>query len=367
MAVDLPTEKRALLTLHLVPGLGPKLTMALLQRFGSAAAILSASPADLQEIPHLGSQLAEAITRSFRGADVDGELRRMEEYRVRALIPGEPDYPACLAEIPARPHLLYLRGELRLSDAKAIAIVGSRHCTSYGRRMTEKLTAELAGSGFTIISGLARGIDGIAHRATLDAKGRTIAVLAGGLARIYPPEHTDLAGEVEAHGALLSEAPMLMEPLAGMFPARNRLISGLARAVVIVEAAARSGALITASHAAEQGRPVFAVPGPLDSPASAGTHALLRQGAILLRGIEDILEELEGIRPTVRPMEVKKPENLDDVQTRIWESLDGGSRHVDELVQILALPVSQVTNSLVMLEMRKLVRRLPGNHYERIS
>jgi DNA processing protein len=367
MAEELPAEKRALLTLHLVPGLGPKLTMALLARFGSAAAILRASSAELQHIPYLGAEVAQAITRAFREIDVDAELRRMEEHRVRALILGESEYPACLNDIPARPHLLYLRGELRPGDAQAIAIVGSRHCTSYGRRMAEKLAFELVRSGFAIISGLARGIDGMAHRAALDAHGRTIAVLAGGLARIYPPEHTDLAREIEAAGALLSEAPMLMEPMAGMFPARNRLISGLARGVVIVEAAARSGALITASHAAEQGRPVFAVPGPLDSPASAGSHALLRQGAILLRGVEDILEELEGVRPIVAPAEVKKPENLDDAQARIWESLDGGSRHVDELVQTLALPVSQVTSSLLMLEMRKLVRRLPGNQYERNS
>jgi DNA processing protein len=365
MPEELTAEKRAILTLHLVPGLGPKLTMALLAHFGSAAAILRAPSTELQQIPFVGAEVAQAITRALRETDVDAELRRMEQHRVGALIPGEPDYPACLNEIPARPHLLYLRGELRPGDARAIAIVGSRHCTSYGRRMAEKLACELVRSGFTIISGLARGIDGVAHRAALDAHGRTIAVLAGGLARIYPPEHTELAKEIEASGALMSEAPMLMEPMAGMFPARNRLISGLARGVVIVEAAARSGALITASHAAEQGRPVFAVPGAIDSPLSDGTHALLRQGAILLRGVEDILEELEGVRPIVKQAEVKKPENLDDIQARIWESLDGGSRHVDELVRMLSLPVSQVTSSLLMLEMRKLVRRLPGNQYER--
>jgi DNA processing protein len=229
-----------------------------------------------------------------------------------------------------------------------------------------------------VSSGLARGIDGCAHRGALQAGGRTLAVLAGGLARIYPPEHKELAGQVAAAGALLSEAAMAMEPLAGMFPARNRILSGLSRAVVIVEAAEKSGALITASHAADQGRPVLAVPGPVDSPASGGTHALIRDGAILCRGAQDVLEELEGVSAATAPagrdaaaapsgpsVPAAPPPGLDEGQRRVWDALAEGPRHVDELVQGLGLGVPQLSGMLLLLEMRKVVRRLPGNRYER--
>jgi DNA processing protein len=198
----------------------------------------------------------------------------------------------------------------------------------------------------------------------LNAGGRTLAVLAGGLSRISPPEHADLAPEVEAAGALLTEAPMQMEPLAAMFPARNRLISGLARGVVIIEAAMKSGALITARHAAEQGRPVFAVPGPLDSPSSAGTHHLLRQGAILIRGVEDVLEELEGIQSPALPAPSPPPADMDDTERRIWEFLRERPRQIDEMAQQLGLRVPQITAALLTLEMNKTIRRLPGNQYE---
>ena len=230
----------------------------------------------------------------------------------------------------------------------------------------DKLAAGLARAGYTVISGLARGIDGAAHRGALQAGGRTLAVLAGGLSRIYPPEHTELAVDVQNAGALLSEAAMEMEPMAGMFPARNRLISGLSRAVVIVEAAERSGALITAHHAAEQGRTVFAVPGPIDTPASAGTNHLIRQGAILIRGVEDIIEELEGVRDTATPARpATPPPDLDAAQQRIWEFLADQPRHVDEIAQTLQLAVPQISGALLTMEMKKIVRRLPGNRYER--
>jgi DNA processing protein len=192
-----------------------------------------------------------------------------------------------------------------------------------------------------------------------------LAVLAGGLSKIYPPEHTELAREVEAAGALLTEAAMRMEPMAGMFPARNRLISGLARGVVVIEAAAKSGALITARHAAEQGRPVFAVPGPLDSPSSAGTHHLVRQGAILIRGLEDILEELEGVKCPAPPARSPPAADMDDTQRSICQFLQDRPRHVDEMVQQLGFSVPQIAGALMTLEMKKAVRRLPGNQYER--
>ena len=212
---------------------------------------------------------------------------------------------------------------------------------------------------------MARGIDGCAHRGALQAGGRTLAVLAGGLSGIYPPEHKGLAEEVRAAGALISEAAMEMEPMAGMFPPRNRIISGLSRGVVIVEAAEKSGALITARQAAEQGRTVFAVPGPVDSPASAGALGLLREGAILVRRAEDVLEELGGPALAPGPVKQETPAGLTEDQRRVWEFLAEQPRHIDDVARQLGLAVPQVASALMMLEMKKAVRRLPGNVYER--
>jgi DNA processing protein len=365
MSEALSAELGALLTLHLVPGIGPRLTSALLERFGSAAAALEASAAQLQEVPHIGAKLAQSLSLAMRQADLAAELELMDRQAVRLLVRGGPDFPEALKDIPDPPHLLYVRGTFLPSDARAVALVGSRQFTSYGRRIAERLAGDLARAGFTVISGLARGIDGIAHRAALHAGGRTLAVLAGGLSKIYPPEHMELAREVEAAGALLTEAAMRMEPMAGMFPARNRLISGLARGVVVIEAAAKSGALITARHAAEQGRPVFAVPGPLDSPSSAGTHHLVRQGAILIRGVEDILEELEGVKSSPQPARSQPVADLDDTQRSICEFLQDRPRHIDEMAQQLGFSVPQIAGALMTLELKKAVRRLPGNQYER--
>jgi DNA processing protein len=215
-------------------------------------------------------------------------------------------------------------------------------------------------------------VDGAAHRAALEAGGRTLAVMAGGLSRIYPPEHSGLAREVEAAGALLSESSMAQEPLPGLFPARNRIISGLSRVVVIAEAPSKSGALITAAHAAEQGRTVMAVPGPIDAEGGGGVNALLRDGAVLCRGVEDVLEELDGVSARAQAVKAAPPRapagpppGLDDVQRRVWDFLAGGARTVDEMAQQLGLTAPRLSGALLMLEMRKALRRLPGNRYER--
>lgn len=355
-----------LLALRLLPGLGPRLTAALLERFGTARAVLRATPAELASVPRIGPRLAESISRALQTVDVPGEWERMAKHGVRLLVLGQPGYPPSVAEIPTPPQLLYVRGSVEPADRKAVAIVGARECTGYGKRVAERLAGDLVRAGYTIVSGLARGIDGAAHRAALKANGRTLAVLAGGLSRIYPPEHKDLADEVAARGALLSEAVMGMEPMAEMFPARNRIISGLSKGIVLVEAAQRSGALITARWAGEQGRTVFAVPGPIDSLASAGTNGLLRQGAILVRGVEDILEELEGVAPDAAPAVAQTtPPGLDETQQRIWDCLGNGARHVDDLAEHLGLATPQLVHVLLPLEMKKVIRRLPGNQYER--
>ena len=283
------------LALALVPGLGPKLTAALLDRFGSPAAALRATAAELIEIPHIGEKLAASLSAALRTVNIAPELALLEKHGVRPVPLGWPGYPAPLAAVSAPPPLLYFRGAWMEADASAIGIVGSRSCTAYGRKMAEQFARGLVRAGFTVVSGLARGIDGVAHRAALDAGGRTIAVLAGGLTEIYPPEHADLAARVAEHGALVTETPMMVAPQPGMFPARNRIISGLSRAVIVVEANAKSGALITATHAGEQGREVFAVPGPADSAASAGCLELIRKGARLVRNADDVIEDLKGI------------------------------------------------------------------------
>jgi DNA processing protein len=365
-------ELRDLLALHLVPGLGPRLTAALLERFGSARAILQTREDELSQVPHIGQNLASRLRQAMDHGDVEKEIERMQKHGVGLLRRGVPPYPALLATIPTPPELLYFRGQLHERDRQAVALVGSRSCSSYGKRVAERLAGDLARAGFTVVSGLARGIDGAAHRGALDAGGRTIAVLAGGLAKIYPPEHAELAQQVEVSGALISEAAMQMEPMAVMFPARNRIISGLCRAVVVVEAAEKSGALITVTHALEQGREVFAVPGPVDSPTSAGALALLRKGARLIRNANDIIADLEGIAPLLSEEDTsplltavhEPPPGLDDTQRGIWDFL-AEARHMDQMAQHLGLSIPELVRNLMTLEMKKAVKRLPGNQYER--
>jgi DNA processing protein len=370
-AMVLSAETHKLLALHLVPGIGARLTAALLERFGSPEAVCNAPVEQLAEVPQLGHALAGKVRQALDNSDVAAEIERMRKHGVSLLRRGEPPYPPTLATIAAPPMLLYMRGTLQSGDREAVAIVGSRHCTNYGRKIAERLAGDLARAGYTVVSGLARGIDAAAHRGALQAGGRTLAVLAGGLAKIYPPEHTALAEEVQARGALLTESAMLMEPMACMFPQRNRIISGLVRAVVVVEAAQKSGALITASHAGDQGREVFAIPGPVDSLASAGTLELLRKGAKLARHAGDIIEDLQGIAPLFSAtseqdlMQPRQPPpDLDPLQRKIWDLLDQ-KQYVDDIARALGLPVPELMRTLMLLEMKRAIKRLPGNQYER--
>jgi DNA processing protein len=367
------TDLNDLIALSLVPGLGPRLTQALLDRFGSAGAARRASAAQLEGIPHIGAKLAHAFADALRTADPQAELDRVAQFGVKLIPLTAPDYPQRLKELQDAPHLLYYRGNLDPADGNAVAIVGSRRCTSYGLRMAGRLAGGLARAGLTVVSGLALGIDGAAHRGALEANGRTLAVLAGGLSSIYPPEHVGLAEEVVARGALLSETPMTMQPQRGMFHARNRLISGLARGVVIIEANDKSGALITARHAAEQGRDVFVVPANVDSSNSAGSMRLLRDGAKLIRDVDDLLEDMKGLRTPNRSASTKSPAApalqtpppvLDPSQQKVWDFLTE-PRHADEITRGLGLPAGDLSTLLLTMEMKKLIRRLPGSMFER--
>ena len=377
---DLSPAVRDLLALHLTPGLGPVRIAALLEHFGSAAAARAAVASSLQNVPGIGSQLSASLARDLPAVDVRTEIDRSVRAGARILAMGEPGYPPGLADIPVAPPILYVLGSLTAADERGVALVGTRHPNAYGKRVAQQLAEGLARAGVTVVSGLARGVDGIAHRAALDAGGRTIAVLGSGLSRMYPPEHAALSEAIARSGAVVTECFMEESPSKGSFPARNRIISGLSRVIVIVQAPRESGALITATHAAEQGRTVLVVPGPIDDDAQAGCLHLLRQGAVLCRGVDDILEELDGVSaqavahrqrtlfdaPLSAPIKpAGPPPGLDAVQMRVWDFLGDGARSVDDVARHVAIAIPALSGVLMMMEMGRAVRRLPGNRYER--
>jgi DNA processing protein len=380
MSESLSPELRDLLALHLVDGLGPQRITALIEHFGSAARARQARAHELIQIPGIGEQLSTRIADALPKIDVDTELDHLNRAGVELLVLGQPGYPGLLAPIQAAPLILYCKGNILESDERAVALVGTRHPDAYGKRMAKELAEGLAQAGVVVVSGLARGIDGLAHQGALDGGGRTLAVLAGGLTRIYPPEHRSLADRVIGAGALITESTMLAEPVHWRFPARNRIISALSKVVVIVQAPAESGTLITAEHAAEQGRTVMAVPGPVGERQD-GCHRLLREGAILCRSAADILEELDGVSAqatrakqhdkanTQRQLSYSAstgpPPDLDATQLQVWEFLADGPRAGDEIARQVSLGVSALSSVLLTLEMKRVLRRLPGNRYER--
>jgi DNA processing protein len=363
---------RDAIALSMVTDVGPILNLALIERFGTPSRVLRASISDLKSVPGIGPKVASRIAASQKEYDPEVELAECRHQGVTPLPLAHPDYPAPLRDIPDPPAMIYRRGTYLPDDQVAIALVGSRKSTPYGVRIAERLASSLARVGITVVSGLARGIDAAAHRGALKAGGRTIAVMANGLSEIYPPEHDKLADEVAANGALLTEMPMRQGPLSVLFPRRNRIISGLCLGVVIVEAAPRSGSLVTAKHAMEQGREVFAVPGPVDSLSSRGCHALIRDGARLVETIADILEELgplvreikpaDGATPVRHPAELK----LNELERSVLGCLDDMPKPVDEIIGMTKLGASQVMATLSILEMRRLIKRTPGSQFVRL-
>lgn len=366
--------------LAMTPGLGPRLRAALLERFGAPHAVLAASPSELREVPGIGPKLCASLLAARQNIQPHQLLAQWRTRQVQVLAVSQPGYPALLRSIPDPPGLLFVRGELVPSDALAIAIVGTRHATPYGLAQAQRLAGGLARAGFTIVSGLARGIDAAAHQGALAVGGRTLAVLGSGVCRIYPPEHAKLAAQVVEHGALLSEAPPDAPPVPGIFPARNRIITGLSLGVIIVEAADRSGALISARHAAEQGREVFAVPGRVDSRMSRGCHRLIRDGAKLVETVDDVLEELGPLSvPTpasapTRPVEsapeagcVRHPAELtlNEPERLVLAAIGDEPVVVDQVIAACGLEAANVLATLSALEMRRLVRRVGGNRVMR--
>jgi DNA processing protein len=359
------------LRLALVTGVGPRTRRELLERFGSPQAVLAASTDDLQRVPGVGPTLSRRIREARDSTDWEQVLATCRQHEIAVMLEDDPDYPPLLREIHDPPGLLFLWGDLLPQDALSVAIVGTRQATSYGQRMAQRLAAELVAAVYSVVSGLARGIDAAAHRGALQAQGRTLAVLGGGLLRLYPPEHTELAAQVRGHGTLLTEAPPERAPSSGNFPQRNRIISGLSLGLIVVEAGLRSGALISAQHALEQGREVFAVPGPIDSPVSRGCHRLLRDGAKLVESVDDVLEELGSLRARAtelhrRPQAIEPPRiELSERERRVWDAIDGTATPVDQVIIRSELPAAQVLATLSGLELRHLVRRLSGAFVER--
>jgi len=351
--------------LALVSGVGPRIRKSLIEWFGSAEAVLAAPPSELRRVRGVGQELSRRIAEATEQIDVEAEIELCREHDIDIIVESHENYPRLLREIPDPPGVLFMQGELLPQDAISIAVVGSRHASHYGLRQAERLAGELTRAGLTVVSGMARGIDGKAHRGALAAAGRTVAVLASGLLNVYPPEHQVLARQIVSSGALLSEAPLRSPPQSGTFPQRNRLISGLSLGVIVVEAADRSGALITARHAMEQGREVFAVPGQVDRRGSRGCHRLIRDGAKLVESVDDVLEELGPlVEPTPREdgqvVHDVAELTLNDLEKKVLAAIATDPTSIDQVVADTDLPVPRVLSTVSVLEMRRLVRRLSG-------
>jgi len=359
------------LRLAMLPGIGPRTMTMLLERFGDAAAVLAASPEALAAVSGVGPKLVHAIRTADHFVDPDQILRWCEEHSAQIVLRSSGHYPGLLHEIADPPSLLFVQGEVLPPDDLAVAIVGTRHATVYGIKQAEHFAFMLAKAGVTVISGLARGIDAAAHEGAIHGGGRTIAVLGGGLGKIYPAEHRQLAQSVAASGAVISEYGPQAKPRGGMFPQRNRLISGMSLAVLVVEAPQRSGALITARLAMEQNREVLAIPGPINSRASRGCNLLIRDGAKLVQTIDDVLEE---IGPMNKPVEnpdghqVRRGAELtlNEIERSVLDAIDCHGTLVDRVIASTDLPAARVLSVLTVLEVKRLIQRRAGGTVVRL-
>jgi DNA processing protein len=360
MAAMTKSDVRDWLALKLVRGVGCVGYQGLLRAFGHPRAALDASTHAL-ECAGVRRDVATAVRRFNDWAMVDDQLARAQRAGARVVTCADPDYPDSLREIHDPPPFLFVRGALRSEDRLAVAIVGSRFASSYGLQLTREISEGLAKVGITVVSGLARGIDAEAHWAALRGGGRTIAVLGSGIDVVYPSEHHDLFMTIAEQGAVVSEFFMGTKPDAENFPTRNRIISGLALGTVIVEATEKSGSLITAQAAVDQGREVFAVPGPVGA-RSRGTHRLIRDGAKLTERVEDILEEIAP-RLLAAPSRRAPVVTLEGVEAQVFAGVGDETRHIDEVISRTGLSPHQVLDALLTLELKGVVQQLPGKYY----
>jgi len=347
--------------LNLVKGIGAVRFKALLEAFGTPEAAWNASSEALLQAG-LSQKIVESFQRVRKGVSLDQIWERLQSLGVTVLTWDDDAYPPHLKEIDQPPPVLYVRGNVLPEDEWAVAIVGTRRVTAYGRQVADEVATTLARNGVTVVSGLARGVDSIAHQAALNAEGRTLAVLGNGVDIIYPPENRQLATRIMEHGALISDYPLGTQPDGINFPPRNRIISGLSRAVIIVEAGETSGALITATFAAEQGRDVFAVPGNINAPQSQGTNRLIRDGAQPLLNPQDVLEALNLTMVTEhRTIRVALP--TDPLEARLFRLLTQEPKHVDEIRAQAEMPIETVSATLAMMELKGMVRQVGGMNY----
>jgi DNA processing protein len=359
------SELKYWLGFNYVSGIGPAKIQALLGYFGSLGGAWNATDQQLREIG-LDIRAIQSFNDVRQTFDLDRYVSQVEASGAQIVTLESPEYPDLLREIPAAPPLLFYRGQFEPIDRWAVAVVGTRRLTAYGRQVTRDLVSGLVRNDITIVSGLARGIDAIAHRTALEEGGRTIAVMASGIDKVYPPEHRDMAREiVGGHGVIVTDYPFGAEPESNHFPARNRLISGLSLGVVVVEAGEKSGALITSRFALEQNREVFAVPGNIHSPASVGTNRLIQQGGKLVSRVEDILEELNlRMAADQAVAKVVLPETAEEAA--LISQLSSQPLHVDELGRLTGMPISLISSTLTLMELKGMVQQVGGMNYVRL-
>lgn len=403
----LSNETISLIHLNLIQGVGLKTVQVLRDVFGTAERTLRATADELMKIDGLSPAMCDLLIRKPVLYPIERELELINEYGCQVLTLYDDAYPLHLKQIDTPPLVLYIKGELTPEDSLSISLVGSRNARDYGRKVSYRLSYQLAQRGLTVVSGLAKGIDTAAHRGALEAGGRTIAVMGNGLSVIYPAMNRDLVKKIEASGALVSEFPIAVKPKPGNFPRRNRIISGLTLGTVVVEASNRSGALITARLAGEQGREVFAVPGEIFSELSTGTHRLINNGAKLVNTVDDLLNELpqhalnqiqsptpvslmsgidtessqERVPPvekddpkltaTQPPAEVQQPvqsappPDLTSDEKTVFDAIETPSSHIDTIVRATQLPISQISSVLLMLELKGIIQQLPGKQFSK--
>ena len=375
------TEQEAYIVINMLSGIGPARMNILMTRYGSPCDILSAPEKELAVLPGMGKVLAEKLANWEKYTDLEKELLIAEKSGVKIVTLADEDYPAVLRELRDAPLCLYIRGELPADIGdRSIGIVGTRNISHYGTRMTKHLAESAAYANFTVISGLAYGVDACAHRSVLEAGGKTISVLGGGLARLQPQDHVPLAREiVEKGGAVISEFPLETNPTRHTFPMRNRIISGLSTGVLVVEAGLNSGSLITANFALEQNKTLFAVPGHADDPGAAGCNSLIRQGAVLVESFDHILEEFEFL-PSFRnyrtytgkteekhsPEQEEGPLTAGDENTaKIFTVLkEESSASLETLAEKTLIPAQTISSLLIMLELERQVERLDSGLYK---
>lgn len=360
-------HREACIALNMVPLMGPVRMRRLLDAFGSAERILAARAGQLEQVEGIGAALAANIARWQDFADPTAEMRKAEELGARILTAEDEEYPAALREIHDPPIVLYVRGSLTERDRRAIAVVGSRKASHYATECAKKLSFQMAYAGLTVISGLARGIDTAAHQGALAAKGRTIAVIGAGLAELYPPENAELADRIAASGAVVSEFPIDTKPDRQTFPIRNRVVTGCSFGVLVVEAGANSGALISANQAAEQGRTLYAVPGRIDQPGCLGSNRLIQQGAKLVISVDDILDDLPMVFAKSPELPSAPPAaDLTEAQRKVMDALGREERGLDEVIATSGLTAAAVSSTLLALEIRRLVKQLPGKRFVKL-